>query len=199
MFPFTEKTLVLIKPDAVKRALVGDIIMRFERAGLKLIGMKMLQPTLEMAKNHYPITDVQLSQMGNKTLETYSKLGLDPLKELGTVDSIKIGQLVHQWNATFLSSGPVVVIVLEGVHAVKKVRAICGKTMPKDAEPGTIRGDYSSSSPAIANMLKCAVYNLLHASDNENDIAEPEKEVKYWFTDSELVEYENIHQTVMFK
>ena len=80
MTPFTERTLVLVKPDAVKRALVGDIIMRFERAGLKVIALKMLQPDLEMASNHYPTTDAQLNQMGNKTLDTYAKLGLNPME-----------------------------------------------------------------------------------------------------------------------
>lgn len=199
MIPFTEKTLVLIKPDAISRGLIGRIIIRFEEAGLKILGLKLLQPTLDQAEKHYPTTDAQLNQMGNKTLETYAKLGLDPQELLGTSISKEIGLKVHKWNADFLSSGPVVAIVLEGVHAVKKVRALCGKTMPIDAMPGTIRGDFSSSSPAVANLQQSAVYNLIHASDNENDIDEPRKEIEHWFKPEELVEYTFVQSSVMFK
>jgi nucleoside-diphosphate kinase len=107
--------------------------------------------------------------------------------------------MIHEWNASFLAGGPVVALVLEGVHAVKKVRAICGKTMPLDAQPGTIRGDFSSSSPAVANLLKSAVYNLVHASDNENDPNEPQNEITHWFTKSELCDYELTDTVAMFK
>lgn len=198
-YPFTERTLVLMKTDAVMRGLVGEILLRFERVGLKIIALKIVQPTPEQAKNHYSTSDAQLNQMGNKTLETYKSLGIDPLKQLGTVSSLEIGKIVHGWNIEFLSAGPAVALVLEGVHAIKKVRSLCGKTMPKDAEPGSIRGDFSSSSPAVANMLNSAVYNLVHASDNENDPNEPQREIDNWFSSSELVEYNNVDSSVMFK
>src|SRR5580693_2792181 len=103
MIPFTERTLVLIKPDAVQRGLIGEIISRLERAGLAVIGLKLLQPSVQQAKDHYPVTDVQLSQMGNKTLKTYADLGIDPLSDLGTADPIKIGEMIHSWNSEFLS------------------------------------------------------------------------------------------------
>ena len=199
MLPFSERTLVLLKPDAVTRGLTGEILSRFEKAGLTIIGLKLLQPSIEDTRKHYPMTDVQLKQMGNKTLTTYQELDINPVEELGTEDAREIGLKVHEWNAEFLSSGPVVACVLEGVHAVKKVRALCGKTMPKDALPGTIRGDFSSASPAIANMEKSAVYNLVHASDNENDPDEPEKEISHWFTKDEMVEYTIIDALAMFK
>lgn len=197
--PFVERTLVLIKPDAVRRGLTGEIIARFDRAGLKIVALRMSRPSLDFAKGHYPITDVQLEQMGGKTLATYSKLGLDPVATLGTADANEIGKKIHEWNATFLSSGPIVAIVLEGVHAVKKVRALCGKTMPIDAQPGTIRGDFASSSPAVANLLQSAVYNLIHASDDENNPEEPVNEIAYWFRDDEVVEYDLAATIAMFQ
>jgi nucleoside-diphosphate kinase len=145
------------------------------------------------------MTEVQLKQMGNKTLSTYTELDIDPVLTLGTSDAKEIGLMVHEWNAEFLASGPVVACVIQGVHAVKKVRAICGATMPRDAQPGTIRGDFSSASPAIANMQKSAVYNLVHASDNENDRAEPEKEIAHWFSPEEIVDYSLVDNRAMFK
>jgi nucleoside-diphosphate kinase len=196
--PYFERTLVLIKPDGVRRGLVGEILLRFERAGLVIVGLKMVKPTLEFARGHYATTDEQLRQMGQKTLSTYADLQIDPLDQVGTADALEIGRRVHEYNAEFLSSGPVVAIVLKGAHSVKKVRAIAGATMPRDAAPGTIRGDFSSTSPAISNTRKSAVFNLLHASDNELDSDEPEREVSYWFSASELQEYEGVEWKVMF-
>jgi nucleoside-diphosphate kinase len=128
--------------------------------------------------------------MGEKTLKTYRELGIDANDQLGTSDPLEIGEMVHEWNAEFLSSGPVLAVVLEGLHAVKKARAISGATMPRDALPGTIRGDFASASPAIANVVRSAVHNLVHTSDNELDPKEPEREIDYWFTRDELVPYE---------
>lgn len=196
--PFTERTLVLVKPDGVRRGLIGEIISRFERAGLAVVGLKLVQPSEDFAAGHYPTTDAQLTQMGSKTLETYAGLGLDAAEQLGTDDPAEIGHMVHRWNAQFLSSGPVAAIVLEGVHAVKKVRALCGKTMPKDAAPGTIRGDFASTSPAVANVQRAAVYNIVHASDNELDPDEPAKEIAYWFGSDELVDCVLVDSTAMF-
>jgi nucleoside-diphosphate kinase len=107
---------------------------------------------------------------------------MDPKERLGTDEAREIGKLIHEWSAEFLSSGPVLACVIEGVHAVQKVRKICGKTIPLYAEPGTIRGDYSSSSPAVANLEKASIYNLVHASDNEADPSEAEREIAYWFS-----------------
>jgi nucleoside-diphosphate kinase len=199
MIPFMQRTLVLIKPDAVLRGLVGEIISRFERAGLTIVAIKLVRPTAEQAKGHYPTTDAQLTQMGRKTLAAYTELKIDPIEVLGTADAKEIGLMIHDWNAEFLASGPVIACIVKGVQAIKKVRAICGSTMPKDALPGTIRGDFSSVSAAIANVQKTAVYNLVHASDNENDPDEPEKEIAYWFSPEEIIEYILIDDHCMFK
>ncbi len=200
MLPYVERSLVIIKPDAVKRGLSGCIIERFEKAGLKITAIKKVKCNIEHAREHYPKTISQLNQMGNKTLETYRKIGIDPAAILNTDDPYKIGEIVHEWNAEFLSSSPIIVMVLEGVHAVKKIRSICGKTMPIDAAPGTIRGDYASTSPAVSNAQKAAVYNLVHASDNENDPDEPEKEIRHWFTDDEIFsDYQRVEWDAMYK
>lgn len=199
MVPFVEQTLILIKPDAVRRGLIGEILRRFEQAGLTIQALKLLQPSVDHARTHYPVTEVQLRQMGGKTLATYQELGIDPVKALGTSDALEIGKKIHEWNAEFLSSGPIVACVLQGLHAVTKVRALCGKTMPKDAAPGSIRGDFSSASPAVSNLLKSAVYNLVHASDNQNDPEEPKNEIKHWFREDEIINYATVMNRVMYK
>jgi nucleoside-diphosphate kinase len=188
--PFTERTLVLIKPDGVRRGLIGEVIGRFEHAGLTVIGMKFVRPSEVFAAGHYPATETQLHQMGSHTLEVYSDLRLSPIEAVGTDDPMEIGRLVHHWHAEYLSSGPVVALALEGVHAVSKVRAICGPTMPKDAPPGTIRGDFASTSPAVANVQKAAVRNVVHASEGEHDPEQPRKEIEYWFESDDLIDYE---------
>ncbi len=191
-----EKTLVLIKPDAVKRGLVGEILMRFETAGLKIVALKMLYIDKGLAHKHYPSERIEfLKGMGEKTLSTYQKLGKDPKKEIGTDDPIEIGKMVNHWNVEFLTSGPVVAIVLEGLHAVDSVRMIVGNTIPAIAPPGTIRGDYSIDSPALANERKRAVHNLVHASGN---VEEAGYEIKIWFKPEELNEYKRADEDVMF-
>jgi nucleoside-diphosphate kinase len=177
---------------------MGEIISRFEKAGLAIVALKLVRPPIEHTRKHYPMTDTQLEQMGNKSLSTYAELNIDPVKELGTSDPKKIGLMIHEWNAEFLASGPVMACVIQGMHAVKKVRAICGKTMPLYAQPGTIRGDFSSSSPAVANTQKTTVINLVHASDNENDPEEPEKEIAHWFSPEEIIDYNLVDYNVMY-
>lgn len=191
-----EKTLVLIKPDAVKRGLIGEIIARFEKTGLKVIGLKIVQVGEDLVGKHYPSDRLEfLRGMGEKTLQTYEKYKKDPEKELGTKDPLEIGKMINKWNAEFLTSGPVVAIVFEGIHAVDNVRMIVGNTLPTFAAPGTIRGDYSIDSPALANERKRPVRNLVHASGN---IEEAEKEVELWFSPEELHEYKRADEDVMF-
>jgi nucleoside-diphosphate kinase len=194
-----ERTLVVIKPDAVARGLIGEITARFERAGLTIIAAKLMRPGVEFARSHYPSHDQQLEQMGNKSLDTYKALGLDPVERIGTSDAKKIGQMIHHWNAEFLASGPVFAMVLQGAHAVQKVRRLCGKTIPLYADPGTIRGDFASTSPAIANLESASVFNLIHASDNETDPQEPETEIRYWFSEEEIYEHVPVAMRAMFK
>jgi len=159
-----EKTLVLIKPDAVQRQIVGEIISRFEKVGLKIIGMKMIHPTEEFTEKHY--YDVR---------ERHGEKVLNGLKQ-------------------FLGMGPVIAFVLSGPNAIKQVRKMIGKTEPFSAEPGTIRGDYSNMTYTRAddpNSHIKSVYNLVHASANEKDA---EHEINLWFSNSELWEYKTVHE-----
>lgn len=141
-----EKSLVLLKPDAVDRGLVGEIIHRFERAGLKIAGLKMLWPKKEHAEKHY------------------------------TEDlAIRRGQKVRDLMIEMISSGPIVAIALEGIEAVELVRKMVGSTEPKSAAPGTIRGDYSHISFKHADSKNIGVYNLIHASGSSAEAVEEVK------------------------
>ena len=191
-----QQSLVLVKPDGVKRGLVGEIISRFEKSGLKIIGLKMVWVDKDFVSQHYPNDRIELLEgMGKKTLATYEKYGKDANEELGTMDPIEIGKMVNQWNRDFISSGPVVAIVLEGLHAIDNVRMIAGNTLPAFAEPGTVRGDFSIDSPALANANKRAVRNMMHASGNPE---EAKFEIQLWFHENELQNYKRADEDVMF-
>lgn len=192
----TEQSVVLVKPDGVKRGLVGEITTRFEKAGLKIAAMKMVWVDKEFAGKHYPEERTELLKgIGEKTLQTYEKYGKDPNESLGTKDPLEIGKMVNRWNMDFLSSGPVVAILLEGPHAIDNVRMVVGATLPVFADPGTIRGDYSLDSPALANERKRAVHNLVHASGNPEE-AEYEKQL--WFRNEEVHDYKRVDEDIMF-
>lgn len=173
-----QKTLVLIKPDAMQRNLAGEIIARIERVGLKIVDCKMVQADKELTKTHYPVTDEWLNKVGNNTISDCEKYGIDVKEAMGTDDPIEIGNLVHDWNEEYLLSSPVIALVFEGPHAVEVVRKLCGPTLPLLAAPGTIRGDYSSASAISENIAKKPIRNLIHAS---GDPSEAEREIKLWF------------------
>jgi nucleoside-diphosphate kinase len=191
-----QRTLVLVKPDGVQRGIVGDIIHRFEKAGLKIVGMKMVWVNKALIDQHYPDSRTEfLKGMGEKTLKSYKEYGKDPKKELGTDDPHEIGKIINNWNKSFLTSGPVMAMVLEGNHAIDNVRRLVGATLPTFAAPGTIRGDYSVDSPVLANEKKRTVKNLIHAS------GEPEEakyEIDLWFTPEEIHSYKRADEDVMF-
>lgn len=192
-----QRSVVLVKPDGVKRGLVGDIIHRFEKAGLKLVAMKMIWVDKDIVEKHYPESRTELMEaIGKKTLEAYEKYGKDPHEEMGTKDAAEIGRLVNKWNMEFLSSGPVVAMILEGAHAIESIRMMVGHTLPLMAQPGTIRGDYSIDSAALANDRKRSVRNLIHASGNEE---EARYEVELWFHDHEIYRYRRVDEGVMFE
>lgn len=190
-----EQTVILIKPDGVKRGLVGEILGRFEKTGLKIAAMKMIWVEKDHVLKHYTDKDEFLRGMGEKTLKTYKEYGFDPKEEIGTTDALEIGKMVREWNITFMTSGPVVAVLLEGIHAVDNVRMMVGNTLPRFAEPGSIRGDYSIDSPLLANMTKRAVRNLIHASGT---VEEAEFERQLWFKENEMYEYRRSEEADMF-
>ncbi len=178
MHPKEEKTFLMIKPDGVRKGLIGEVIQRVEQRDLKIVALEMFQPTREQIDRHYPKNEQWITRLGEKTLATYEKYGYDAKKELGTTDAFKIGTQVRGWLLNFMTSAPLVRMVVQGVHAVDMVRKIVGPTMPYQAEMGTIRGDYSADSPALANKEKRAVQNLVHASETSE---EAKHEIKFWF------------------
>lgn len=190
-----EKTLVLIKPDGVKRGLVGEIIKRIEQRGLKIIALKMFQATAEQIDGHYPKDPKWIRRLGEKSLMTYKKYKMDSVKELGTDDPDEIGKMVRQWLIDFMTSGPMVKMIVEGIHAIDMVRKLCGYSLPNMAEMGTIRGDYSVDSAALANTAKRAVHNLVHASETAE---EAEHELAFWFKPEEIHEYKRAEEDIMF-
>jgi len=182
-----ERTYVMVKPDGVKKGLTGEIIRRFEQRDLKIVALEMFMPTREQIDNHYPKDEAWIRRVGQKTLGTYEKYGLDAITQLGTSDDLEIGKMVRVWLVDYMISAPLVRMVVEGIHAVDMVRKICGVTLPYLADMGTIRGDFSADSPAVANSEKRAVMNLVHASETA---AEAEHEIKHWFGDrSAIFEY----------
>lgn len=177
---------MMIKPDGVRKGLIGETIRRIEQRDLKIVALEMFQPTKTQMDAHYPKSEEWISRLGGKTLSTYQKYGYDPIAELGTDDPLKIGKEVRKWLIDFMISAPLVRMVVQGAHAVDMVRKITGPTLPFLAEMGTIRGDYSCDSPALANKEKRAVQNLVHASETP---AEAEHEIKHWFGKSPIYSY----------
>ena len=191
--PKEEKTLVLIKPDAVKRGLVGEILRRFESKGLKIIGLKMVQGTPKEFDKHYPKSRAWITNLGNRTAETYKKYNYNLKKDFGTNNPFKIGKIFRNWLIDFMASGPVVKILIEGVHAIDVVRKIVGDTQPHFALTGTIRGDFAVDSAGSANKDKRAVHNLVHAS---GDKVEARNEIMLWFEPDEISDYKRVEELI---
>lgn len=183
--PKEEKTYVMVKPDGIRKGLIGEIIKRFEQRDLKIVALEMFQPTREQIDSHYPKDEKWITRLGEKTTATYQKYGYD-LAELGTTDLREIGESVRSWLIDYMVSAPMVRMVVQGLHAVDVVRKIAGPTMPYLAEMGTIRGDFSIDSPALANREKRAVMNLIHASET---LEEAQHEIEYWFGDKPIFTY----------
>ena len=186
MQEFKERTVVLIKPDGVKRALAGEIISRFERIGLKLLAAKLIWVNKTVVGKHYQDNNSYHKSVGEKTLENYQKYGLDAKESLGTKDPVKIGKMVRKWNMEFLSSGPVFATILEGPGAIAIVRKMIGHTFPAEALPGTIRGDYSFDSAYLSNTSGRTTLNIIHASGSKKEAT---LETKLWFKRNEIYTY----------
>jgi nucleoside-diphosphate kinase len=180
--PKEEQTYVMIKPDGVRKGLTGEIISRFEKRDLKIVALEMFQPS----HDHYPKDEAWITRLGKKTLSTYEKYGYDAMTDFGTLDPVVIGPDIRKWLIDYMESSPLVKMVVQGVHAVDVVRKIAGPTMPYLAEVGTIRGDFSIDSPALANKEKRAVMNIVHCSETPE---EAEHEIKHWFGDMKTFSY----------
>jgi nucleoside-diphosphate kinase len=162
-----EKTLIIMKPDAMQRGIVGEVLTRFEKTGLKMVACKMVAPDKEHFHQHYE----GISQL-------ISRWGQD-------VYNIVLAQMTET---------PVIAIVLEGVEAVNHVRKIVGTTDPKNSLPGTIRGDYTHLTQEYSNSVGGTLPNIVHASGSKE---EAEKEIHLWFGKDEVYDYEAPHQRMV--
>lgn len=184
-----EQTVVLIKPDGIKRGLVGEIIKRFEQTGLKMTACKLVAPPKDLFEKHYNSTDPKrLRLWGEKTLKNYTEFGKDAKKDFGTDDPMELGKLVKGWLMDYVTSGPVLAMLWEGRHAVQNGMNLAGPTMPVNAPGGTIRGDFSTDSAAYANAEKRGVMNLVHVSTSTE---EANFEKSLWFTKEEIQDYKS--------
>jgi len=178
-----ERTLVLLKPDAVGRGIIGKIITRFEETGLKLAAIKMIWANEEIAKKHYPLDEEWAKKTHAKSKDSYEKEG----KEYPYKDYMDLGNNLQKWLVNFLTEGPIVGMVLEGYHAIELVRKMIGSTEPRQALPGTIRGDFASTeSYAITDKQERVLRNLVHASDS---VVNAEREIALWFSKDEIHNY----------
>ena len=159
-----ERTLIIFKPDAVMRGLVGEILARFEKVGLKIVGMKMLKPDEAHLQYHYEDIGKMITRRGADK---------------------------YKWTTDYVGMSPVIAVVLEGIDAVELVRKMVGPTEPKSASPGTIRGDYAHMTYGYGDQYNVAIMNLMHAS---GDLEDAKKEIPHWFSESEVFEYKTAHE-----
>jgi nucleoside-diphosphate kinase len=159
-----EQTLIIFKPDAVQRGIIGEVVARFEKAGYKIIGTKMLRPDYDHFHKHY--------------------------EGIGTLKTRK-GDEIFESTLASMQDGPVIAMVLEGVEAVESVRKMVGATEPKSALPGTIRGDYAHVTYGQASSVGKGVANIIHASA---DVKEAKQEIAHWFKPDELYDYSVVHE-----
>ena len=185
-----ERTLVILKPDTVQRSLIGEIISRFERIGLKFIGIKMLHATQEQVEKHYLIDPEWKGNVGAKAKQAKASKGIETKESDEEVGANVLKQLKQ-----FMSAGPVVVLAIEGAHAIPLIRKLVGGTEPLSSDVGTIRGDYIFDSYIMADQEDRAIRNLIHASSSKSDA---EKELQVWFNSGELLDYTTAQERFIY-
>ena len=186
-----ERTFVIIKPDGVQRSLIGEVIKRFERIGLKLVAMKMLIPTKDLARKHYTLDPEWLRKVGEKTIASYAKKGLKAPSD----NPLEIGNRVLDNLVNYFISGPVVAMSWQGAHAVGIVRKMVGGTEPLTSDVGTIRGDFVLDSYQMSDTDGRSVRNLVHASGSPE---EANNEINLWFKEHEVLKYRHIQEAILY-
>lgn len=189
--PKTERTLVIVKPDGIQRALFGEIVKRYERTGLKLVALKMMVPTEAMIEEHYLLDPNWKKNVGEKSIASYIKKGETPPSN----DPIEVANVVVGNLKKYMTSGPVIAMIWEGAHAVELVRKVTGGTEPRSADIGTIRGDFVLDSYQMADSDSRAIRNLIHASGS---VPEAEMEIPHWFTTKEIINYSVPHEATLY-
>lgn len=185
-----EQTLVLVKPDGVKRALIGRIISRIEDTGLKVVAMKMVVPSRELAGVHYVADQKWFEDTGSKSLKAYQERGV-VVKET----AVEIAKRIRGYLIDYIANQPVVAIVFEGNEAIAITRKIVGATEPKRADPSTIRGTYSVDSYECSDQRKQPLKNIVHASEDKKTA---EREIAVWFKPEEIIKYDRADQSALY-
>jgi nucleoside-diphosphate kinase len=185
-----ERTFVIIKPDGIQRSLVGEIIGRFERVGVKIVGMKFGIADSTKLWQHYNKDEAWYTKKGNGIIENLTAAG-KPL----TKDAMGYGKGIIEALVTYITSGPVLMLALQGNQAINVVKKLTGGTEPSTSDVGTIRGDFTLDSYQMANMDDRAVRNLIHCSDNADDAV---REIALWFDEKELVNYKLFQEQVLY-
>jgi nucleoside-diphosphate kinase len=189
--PRYEQTLVIVKPDGIQRSLIGEIIKRYERTGLKLIAMKMMVPTSELIEKHYTLDPEWRRITGEKSIKNYKDKGLVPPTE----DPLEITKILLGRLCKYMTSGPVIAMVWEGAHAVAIVRKLTGGTEPLTSAVGTIRGDFVLDSYKMTDDDGRSVRNLVHASGS---VKEAKDEIVHWFNKDEIINYVSIQEKILY-
>lgn len=189
--PKFEQTLVVLKPDAIQRSLIGEIVKRFELVGLKLVAIKMFVPDEEFVKTHYTFDAAWIRKTGEKSIKSYHEKGMTPPND----NPLEVGELVLNTLKKYMTSGPVLAMVWQGAHSVSTVRKLVGSTEPRSSDVGTIRGDFVLDSYEMSDADGRAIRNLIHASGS---IEEAEKEIPHWFSQSEINNYKNVQESILY-
>jgi nucleoside-diphosphate kinase len=188
--PKEEKTFVILKPDTIQRSLTGDIINRFEKTGLKIVHMEMKMLDEDRLWKHYDKDNEWFEEKGNVSIDSLKQAGL-PVEK----DAISYGKDIIRGLVSFMTAGPVVVMVIEGNSAVGVVKKLVGSTEPLTSDIGTIRGDLTIDSYNLSNSDARAVRNLVHCSDKPN---EAEREIKLWVEDKKILKYRHINEAILY-
>ncbi len=190
MNPKKERSFVILKPDAVQRSLIGELISRLERTGLKMTAMKMILATEDQCWKHYNKNEEWFLSKGERVVENRQKAGLAIEK-----DAIEYGRDIIRALVNFMTCGPIIVMIFEGNQAVGIVKKIVGGTEPLSSDVGTIRGDFTLDSYELSNLDNRAVRNLIHCSD---EAAEAEREISLWFSPEEIIKYRLISEQILY-
>jgi nucleoside-diphosphate kinase len=188
--PHQERSLVLLKTDAVQRSLVGEIIKRFEQTGLKIVAMKMINAEESQLLDHYNKDDAWYLKKGEGIVSDLTNMGKKIEKE-----PIEYGKDIIRTIVKYMQESPVVALVLEGNQATAVVTKIVGTTEPTTSDVGTIRGDYTLDSFAHATYENRAVRNLVHQSESP---AEAEREIAIWFDEKEIMTYTSAQEHILY-
>ena len=195
MHPKKEKTFVILKPDAVQRGLIGDIINRFERIGLKIVAMKMVLPTEELAIKHYNKDDAWMIKKGEtNVIKNRKELGL-PIEKT----ALEYGRDIFRGLVEYMICSPVVAMVLEGNSAQAVVKRLVGTTEPATSDTGTIRGDLSLETYMLCDTDGGrAVRNLIHCTDPADGEGAAEREINVWFKPEEIIKWKSINEKMLY-